>query len=174
MRSLTYLLAIVIAGTLGLSAAAQASGYDRSTSQHRFEKHIDRRQARQWDRINDGVGSGGLSRREARRLVRNQRHIARMEDRFERDGYYSPREKRKLERALSRTSHRIKRAKHNDHAWPHGRHNRGWHGRHHRYDVKPYAYEESDESYVYGSSSSTTVSAQADGFSVSWSTSNQE
>ncbi len=50
----------------------------------------------------------------------------------------------------------------------------GWRGGHHRYQADPYAYENYDETYVAGSSSSTTISAQADGFSVSWSTSDQE
>ena len=163
MRSLTYLLVITVAGAFALSTAAQARGYyhdrgyDRGNSQQRFENRVDRRQARQWDRIREGIHSGDLSRREARRLAKNQQKIARMEDRFERDGYYSPREKRKLERALDRTSRQIKRAKHNDYAPPRGHYRRGWHGRHHRYDLQPYGYEASDESYVYGSSSSTAA-----------------
>ena len=177
MKSLSYLLAIVVAGTLGITTVAQARGYshgggnDRSTPQHRFEKQFDRRQARQWGRIEEGIEKGDLSHREARQLARSQRHIARMEDRFERDGYYSPHERRKLERALNRNSRQIEHAKRNAFARPHGHHHRGWRGRHHG---EPYAYEEADESYAYGRSSSTTISAQADGFSVSWSTANQE
>jgi len=180
MKNLSYILAAVVAVTLGLTTLAQArgyshgGGYERNTPQHRFEKHVDRRQARQLDRISNGLDSGNLSRREARLLARDQRRIARMEDRFERDGYYSPREKRKLKRALNRTSQRIKHAKHNDYARPHSRRHHGRHGKHHGHDVEPYAYEESGESYVSGSSSSTSVSAQTDGFSVSWSRSNQE
>ena len=177
MKNLTYIvLAAVTAVTLGLTTMAQAGGYrdgggyGRNMPQHRFEKHVDRRQARQWDRIRDGIDNGDLSRKELRRLARDQRRIARMEKRFERDGYYSPRERRKLARALDRSSHRIKQAKHNDHHRPH----RGWRGRHHGHYVEPYAYEEADESYVYGSLSSTTVTAQANGFSVSWSTHNQD
>lgn len=178
MKNLSYLIAVVIAGTLALSTVAQARGYganyDRSTPQHRFENHIDRRQARQWDRIKQGIDNGDLSRKEARRLARNQRQIARMEDRFERDGYYSPREKQKLERALNRTGKRIKRAKHSDHGRPYGGHHHGWRGKHHRHEAEPYAYSEPDESYVTASASSTSISAQTDGFSVSWSTSHQE
>ena len=133
MKKPIYLLAIIVAGMLGLGTAAQArgynhgGGYENDVPQHRFERRVDRRQARQWDRIQNGIDSGELSRGEARRLMRGQRRIARMEDRFVRDGYISPRERRKLERALNRTSKRIKRAKHND--YPGDNYHRGWRGR---------------------------------------------
>ena len=180
MKKLSYTLAIIVAGTLGLTTLTQArdyghaGAYGRSTPQHRIEDRVDRRQAKQWDRINNGIDSGDLSRREAKRLLKNQRKIARMEHRFERDGYYSPRERRIMERALDRASHRIKRAKHNDHGRPYGHRNRAWHGDSRRHGFDPYAYQESDDTYVVGTSSSTTITAQADGFSVSWNTSDQQ
>jgi hypothetical protein len=172
MKKLGGILAIIVAGTLGLSAAAQArgygDGYGKYLPQHRFEKRVDRRQDRQWDRIQNGIDSGELSRGEARRLMRGQRRIARMEDRFESDGYISPRERRKLERALNRNSKRITRAKHNDHQGYGYR--RGWHGPHRHY-AEPYAYEWSDDSY--GSDSSLgTSSVQRGDFTISWYPSN--
>ena len=182
MKNLSSVLAIILAGLLGTTTAVQArgynygGGYDRGTPQHRFENRVDRRQTNQWRRINDGIENGELSRREAKRLFRNQKRLARMERRFERDGYYSPRERRKMERALDRASHRIKRAKNNDHYRPygHGHRRHAWHGDHHVYVYDPYAYEVSDDSYVSGSSSSTTISAQTGDFTISWSTSDQE
>ena len=178
MKHFSYLLAIIVASTLGTTKLAQArghgAGYDKGTPQHRVEKRIDRRQARQWERINDGIDRGELSRKEARRLLKNQRQIARMERRFERDGYYSPRERRAMEQALDRAGQRIKLAKNDGYSPRYGRHHRGWRGDHHRHGYDPYAFEQYDETYVTGSSSSTTISAQADGFSVSWSTSEQE
>ena len=178
MKHFSYLLAIIVAGTLGTTTLAQARGhgmgYDGGTPQHRIENRIDRRQARQWERISDGIDRGDLSRKETKRLLKNQRQIAQMERRFERDGYYSPRERRIMESALDRASHRIKRAKNDQYSPRYGRHHHGWRGGHHRYEADPYAYEDYDETYVAGSSSSTTISAQADGFSVSWSTSDQE
>ena len=168
MKKLGGILAIIVAGTLGLSAAAQArgygDGYGKYLPQHRFEKRVDRRQDRQWDRIQNGIDSGELSRGEARRLMRGQRRIARMEDRFESDGYISPRERRKLERALNRNSKRITRAKHNDHQGYGYR--RGWHGPHRHY-AEPYAYEWSDDSY-----GSDSFSVQRGDFTISWYPSN--
>ena len=46
----------------------------------------DARQRGQGARIAEGVGSGDLTRREAKRLRREQRRIRRMERRFEGDG----------------------------------------------------------------------------------------
>jgi len=177
MKSHSNLLAIVTAGLLGLSAAAQADGfghgggYRSDTLQHRFERQVDRRQVRQWDRIQDGIDSGELSRGESRRLIRDQRRIARMEKRFERDGYYSPRERRTLERALDRTSQRIKRAKHNDRR-VHG-YDRGWHGGHHRHDAGSYAYEWADDAYASGSSPGV-LSFQVADVTVTWSPAYQD
>ena len=169
MKYLSYFFAIIAAGLLGMSTAAQARGYGHGSSygnyapQHRFERRVDRRQARQWERIADGINSGELSRGEAKRLMRSQRRIARMENRFERDGYLSPHERRKLERALDRTSKKIRRAKHND-LPSHGYH-RGWG---HRHYTVPSAYAESVETYV-SDDASGTISVQFDDFNVSWS-----
>ena len=172
MKNQSYLMAIVVAAMLGLNTTVQArgfghgGGYGNHVPQHRFEQHVDRRQARQWDRITNGMDSGELSRGEAERLMRSQRRIAHMESRFERDGYVSPRERRKLERALNRTSKRIRRAKHNDlTARGHHRGLRGWR---HRYYAEPYSYEEWDEAYV-SDRSPGTLSMEFDDFNVSWS-----
>jgi hypothetical protein len=171
MKYLSYFFAIIAAGVMGMSTAAQARSYDHGSSygnyayapQQRFERRVDRRQARQWERIADGIDSGELSRGEAKRLMRSQRRIARMENRFERDGYLSPHERRKLERALDRTSKKIKRAKHND--LPRHGYHRGWG---HRYYTVPSAYAESVETYIPDDASGT-ISVQFDDFNVSWS-----
>ena len=171
MKNPRIMVALLAVSALGLtvSAVAQARGYGHGSSyenyapQHRFERRVDRRQARQWDRITDGIDSGELSRGEAKRLMRSQRRIARMENRFERDGYLSSHERRKLQRALDRTSQRIKRAKHND--FPRHGYHRGWG---HRHYAVPSAYEESVETYV-SDGASGTISVQFDDFNVSWS-----
>lgn len=97
-----------------------------------------------------------------------------MDRRFERDGYYSPRERRVMERAMDRASDRINRAKHNDYGRGHGRHHWGSHGGRRAHGYGPYTYVVSDESYVAGTSSSTTLSAEIEGFVVSWSTLDQQ
>lgn len=151
-------------------------GFDR-----RADRYNSNRRARFGDRRNnDNLGRRGFKRtqgdqrKETKRLLKNQRQIARMERRFERDGYYSRRERRILKNALDRASHRIKRAQNDEYSRRYARRHHGWHDGHHRYEADPYAYEDYDETYVAGRSSSTTISAQADGFSVSWSTSDQE
>ena len=173
------LLAIVAAGAHGLSSPTlagghgQSGGYYQGAGSQAFERRVDRRQNRQWARIGDGIEDGDLSRREVKRLRKDQRQIARMERRFERDGYYSPKERRIMERVLDRSSSRIERAKDNDHGRHHGRYLRGWRGAHHRYGADAYHYEEPEVTYVAAISSNTTLSAQTDGFSVSWSNSEQ-
>ncbi len=178
MKTSNYLLAMAALVIVGLNgpagAAGHSGGYFRDAAPHRFDQRVDRRQNRQSARIAGAVEDGELSRRETRRLRKEQRQIKRMERRFERDGYYSPRERRLLDRALDRASDRIERAKFSDHGRRHGRHRRGWHADHHGYLAPAYGYGEPDDGYVLGSASSTTVSAQTEGFSVSWSSSEQQ
>jgi len=73
---------------------------------------VDRRQAHQDQRIDQGVASGALTRPEAARLTRQQHRIDRMENRAEADGQVSRREAVHLEHAQDRASHRIYRNKH--------------------------------------------------------------
>ena len=182
MKILKTTLAIMVVGTLGLSTATLARGHGDgggyATGSQRFENRVDRRQDRQWARISEARESGDLSRGEARRLRKDQQKIARMERRFERDGYYSPKERRVMERALDRASERIRRAEYNDRGRGYGRHRGPWHGGRyghgHGHGHGPYTYVVADESYVVGASSSTTLSAEIDGFAVSWSTLDQQ
>jgi len=74
---------------------------------------VERREARQERRIDQGVRSGRLTPREAHRLDRGQRHVARMERRMGRDGRYTPRERARLQHAQNVQSRRIYRLKHN-------------------------------------------------------------
>ena len=75
---------------------------------------IERREARQGQRIQQGVRSGELTRGEAQRLRQGQRHVDRMEDRAKSDGVVTPRERAHIGRAQDIQSHRIHRLKHND------------------------------------------------------------
>jgi len=74
---------------------------------------VNRRAAHQRHRIVEGRRCGALTRGESRRLMRGQRHLARMERRARADGVVTPREHRRLERGLDRQSARIWRLKHN-------------------------------------------------------------
>lgn len=114
------------------ATAAMARGGDWNKFDHRLD--------RQDMRIENGIESGELTRKEARRLRKQQRRIARLKRDFRRDGHLTRKERRTLKNELSRASKRIYRLKHNDryrksrhrhhrkHRWPdnHGRYaNRG-------------------------------------------------
>ena len=73
----------------------------------------DRREARQYARVQQGVRSGALTRREARVLLREQRRIHRVERRVRADGMVTWRERARMSRAQDRASWRIYRLEHN-------------------------------------------------------------
>ncbi len=100
---------IPLLGTLAMPAFADRD-YDDDYRYSRIEHRLDR----QHYRIKDGVRSGELTRKEARRLRKQQRHIAKMERRFSRDGHLDRQERRTLRRELDDASDRIYRYKHND------------------------------------------------------------
>ena len=75
---------------------------------------IDQREANQRARIDAGVASGQLSRREARRLEREQAQIRVAERQAKSDGVVTPREQRQLERMQELASANIRAALHDD------------------------------------------------------------
>jgi len=75
---------------------------------------INHRHHRQERRINQGVRSGELTRREAHHLRDDERRIARNERIAKADGHVSRAERRHLRREENRTSRAIYRDKHND------------------------------------------------------------
>jgi|SRR5450830_409826 len=64
-------------------------------------KGVDQRQFNISERIDEGVRSGRLSQRDARRLQSRERDIARHEARFKRDGVVTPQERRQLQTELT-------------------------------------------------------------------------
>jgi hypothetical protein len=73
---------------------------------------IDRREYREQQRINQGIRSGELTRREARRLEAGLARV-KIDERFARsDGSLSPRERARLNRELNHESRNIYRQKH--------------------------------------------------------------
>lgn len=75
---------------------------------------IDDRQANISQRIEEGVSSGRISQRQARRLQSRERDIARLERRFKRDGVVTPQERSQLRNALTRLSDDVERAMRNE------------------------------------------------------------
>lgn len=98
-------LGIVLLG----ATAAHAQGLTVGAPQ---VERVDNRQDRQEARIEQGVASGELTRRETARLDARQARITRMEHRAEADGKVSGREAVRLERAQDKASHRIALQKH--------------------------------------------------------------
>lgn len=92
---------MILAAMLGLSVAANAG-------------EVDRRAARQQERIAEGVESGKLSAGEAARLEKRESKIEGeiAKDRAENGGKLTPAERRKINREQNRASRAIYREKH--------------------------------------------------------------
>jgi len=73
---------------------------------------IDKRQAAEQKRIDEGVKSGALTGKEAARLEKGQARIQRMEDKAVADGKVTPHEQRRIEHAQNQESRKIAREKH--------------------------------------------------------------
>ncbi len=137
MKTATTLWLVILLGVFALPAMADHDNYRHS----QFERRLDRQHVR----IEHGVRTGALTPKEAKRLRKQQRHIAKLERRFERDGHLDRYERRTLRSELDLASKRIYRLKHNDkfrgrHGGRHRSydehdHHRGHqYGKHHRYD----------------------------------------
>jgi hypothetical protein len=97
-------LASCVIGTVLLSGAALA---DESTPR------VDTRQDNQKERIQQGVKSGELTRREAKTLIQGQRKVNRIEKNAAADGKITAKERLRLEHAQDRQSEKIFVRKHN-------------------------------------------------------------
>ncbi len=86
-------------------AFAQASGPAATP-------RVDARQARQEQRIEQGVASGELNKREARRLEAEQNRVDRAEDRAKADGVVTQGERAHLTRMQNKASRDIRHQKH--------------------------------------------------------------
>lgn len=73
---------------------------------------IDKRQEMQQKRIDQGVQSGELNKREAARLERHQDRVSKMEDKAKADGTVTKKERAALHHAQNNESQRIHRQKH--------------------------------------------------------------
>ena len=73
---------------------------------------VDKREANQEARIQQGVTSGELNSKEAARLQRGQAHVQALENNAKADGTVTRKERAQLHRAQDRQSKRIYRQKH--------------------------------------------------------------
>ena len=101
----TSIAALVIAALPAL-AFAQATPATPATP------GIDKRQAEQQKRIDQGVKSGRLSGREAAKLEKGQAKVQRMEDKAKGDGVVTAQERKRITHEQNKQSKRIARQKH--------------------------------------------------------------
>jgi hypothetical protein len=100
-----FALAGVIVAALSAPVLAQSTG---TTSTPR----IDKRQAEQEKRIQQGVESGQLTGKEANRLEKGQAHVQTMENKAMADGAMTKKERAHIEHAQNVQSKKIYRQKH--------------------------------------------------------------
>jgi hypothetical protein len=103
---------LTLAGVLGVVGASQAD-----TSRTR-DPGVNQRQHNQRERIQQGVKSGELTRRETGRLAEEQRDVRQLERAYKSDGTLTGAERRDLQHEQNQASHDIYRQKHDDQERP--------------------------------------------------------
>ncbi len=87
--------------------------YDDDDYNEGYDEQFHHRQHRQQRRIEDGIYKGVLTPREIEKLRCEQEEIAELENRFLRDGWFSDRERRILQKKQRKANKRIYKYKHN-------------------------------------------------------------
>lgn len=98
-------LALVVAGVLGVAGLGQADAGTR-------DPRVNARQQNQHQRVNQGVRSGELTRREAGALAREQRDIRQLEREYKSDGTLTRSERVDLHQEQNQASRHIYNQKH--------------------------------------------------------------
>ena len=97
---------------LSLAVASGAFAQTAAPANPAATPGIDARQARQEQRIDQGVASGQLNKRETRRLDREQGAINRAENKAKADGTVTAQERKRLHHMQGHASKDISRQKH--------------------------------------------------------------
>ena len=105
MKTRTFIASIFAVPMMMLALAVHAADSTATPG-------VDKRQANQERRIQQGVDSGALNQREAARLERGQDRVERMEEKAKADGKVTPQERARLHRAEDVQSRKIYRQKH--------------------------------------------------------------
>jgi hypothetical protein len=106
MSNLKTLVAGAALALVSIGAFAQAASSPAATP------GIDKRQANQEKRIDNGIASGALNKRETRRLEKQQNVVNRAEDKAKADGTVTKAERRRLHKMQDNTSKNIYQQKH--------------------------------------------------------------
>ena len=91
-----------------ITLAFAASSYTVETPR------IDNREAKQEQRIDQGIRSGALTPKEEAKLDAGQAKVARMEEKAKADGSVTPQERRRIKHEQNVQSKRIHNMKHNE------------------------------------------------------------
>jgi hypothetical protein len=102
------LIAAAVLTLAGVAVSAQTAASAPGANTPR----IDQRQANQEKRIDQGIASGQLNKRETRRLERQQTVINKAEDKAKADGSVSASERKHLTKMQNHASRNIARQKH--------------------------------------------------------------
>ncbi len=95
-----------LVGALAMTMAAGLAMAQAATP------NLDKREANQQQRIDQGVASGQLNAKETNRLDKREAKLAANEAAAKSDGKVTPAERRKLQREANRDSRAIRRQKH--------------------------------------------------------------
>lgn len=95
------IIAILLASAFSVSAFAQNT------------PNIDKREATQQKRIDQGVQSGQLTNKEAANLEKGQARVNRLEDKAKADGVVTAKERRQIRKAQDHQNKKIHKLKHN-------------------------------------------------------------
>lgn len=104
----SYRLLISVLAALALPAYAQTAANRDSAA----TPGIDKRQAEQQRRIDQGVQSGQLTPKEATRLEKGQARVQKMEDKAKADGKVTAKERARIQHAQNVESRHIAKEKH--------------------------------------------------------------
>ena len=99
---------LTLAGVLAVVSASHAD------TRRTRDPGVNARQHNQRERIQQGVGSGELTRRETGRLVEEQRDVRQLERAYKSDGTLTGAERRDLHHEQNQASHDIYRQKHDE------------------------------------------------------------
>ena len=103
---------LTLAGVLAVVGASQAD------ANRTRDPGVNQRQHNQRERIQQGVKSGELTRRETGRLAEEQRDVRQLERAYKSDGTLTGAERRDLQHEQNQASHDIYRQKHDDQERP--------------------------------------------------------
>ena len=104
----------IIAKTLLTASLCMLAAVPAHAGRYHDDSRLMDRMERQHERIQSGIESGALTRKEAGKLKKQQRKNRSMVRKFREDDVLSRKERRILGRRLDKTSDRIREYRHND------------------------------------------------------------